>query len=788
VELIEGDMHEYRRPLPRKSDWYQVAIAVGKDCLRFQSSDDGKAWDSWLVQERPDNWKQPPSLLILGKGFSRDEGEEHYTAARLNNDFTDRGPKTVSFIRDVSVERLTGDEQKMTEAERKQLDDAMGDSLGRQELATSADPSFASVSSYFTAMKRPREALGAKDGPDEFVVMPDSSLKFGAVKGRFEIGTPSVPVGESNCCSKKLYQGYLPIVVTTHQRDGFECEQTIVGWSPQLSADTPLSAVVRLTLSNSGAESRKEEIQFSAPSPVVHWEVEAPAGGSQSVYVSVPFENPAGAQQIDAATFEQRLNETANWWKAQLSKGINIEVPEERINQAWRAWLAFNFIDVDKHAGVFEPHDGGGGFYEEVFAYSAARYCYALDLMGFSSEAEQYLDSILTFVQPDGLLIVNYGLPDTGAQLWAMGHHYQITHNAAWLRKVAPTMIKMCDWIITHRKSSMASQSSDAAWYGMIKYKPYCDEPIPAYSYHTDTYLALGMKEAAAALDAVGMKDDAERIAKEAAAYQEDILTSMDRATVERNGMKMLPMFPESRALLRRVNYTGEDYYSLVSSIVLEAGLLPADDHRARLITDLLERRNGLVLGTCQIWGGIDHAYTYGYWMNCLDRDDVKRVILGLYTSLAYGMSRDTYCGVEVTFLRTGLNEHTLPHLYSGTQQILLLRNMLIREDGDQLWLGRAIPRPWLENGKTIRVENAPTLFGKTSYVMQSSDNARRINVNLTPPTDLPPKSINLRLRQPDNRAISRVTVNGAPWSDFAGETVKLTGLKEPATIEVDYQ
>jgi hypothetical protein len=408
--------------------------------------------------------------------------------------------------------------------------------------------------------------------------------------------------------------------------------------------------------------------------------------------------------------------------------------------------------------------------------------------MGFPEEAEQYLDSILTFVNPEGLLVVNYGLPDTGAQLWAMGQHYQITHHAAWLKKVAPTMIKMCDWIIAARKDSMAHTAKDAPWYGSIKYKPYCDEPIPAYSYHTDTYLALGMKEAAAALRGIGMTEEADRIGKEAEDYQRDILVSMDRSTLERGGMKMLPMFPESHALLKRVAYTGEDYYSLVASIVLETGILPADDHRARLITDLLEQRNGLILGTSQIWGGIDHAYTYGYWMNCLQRDEVKRVILGLYTSLAYGMSRNTYAGVEVTFLRTGLNEHTLPHLYSGTQQMLLLRNMLIREDGDQLWLGQAIPRPWMENGKEVRVENAPTLFGQTSYVMKSTEAARRITVDLLPPMDSPPKSILLRLRQPESRAISGVTVNGAAWNDYAGETVTLKGLTGHTIVQVEYK
>ena len=197
-----------------------------------------------------------------------------------------------------------------------------------------------------------------------------------------------------------------------------------------------------------------------------------------------------------------------------------------------------------------------------------------------------------------------------------MAKHFEITRDDAWLRKAAPAIIKMCDWILAARHSSMASQSKDQPWYGLIKYKPYCDEPTPAYSYHTDTYLALGLREAAAVLREIGMSQDAERLARESRAYEQAILDSMDRAVLQRKGMKMLPVFPETHALLERVGYTGADYYSLVSSMVLETELLPANDRRARWITDLLEQKNGLCLGTCAFEQGIDHAYSYGYWMN----------------------------------------------------------------------------------------------------------------------------------------------------------------------------
>jgi hypothetical protein len=576
------------------------------------------------------------------------------------------------------------------------------------------------------------------------------------------------------------------VVLISAQGD-LRFEQTAFGWSSEFNPDSPLFAYVALKITNAGNQSQAVPAEFTTAKPVASWDLTLGPGESQNLYVRIPYAKPAEAAKGEQKEFDGRRDETAAWWRKYLAKGIQIKVPDKEVDSAWRAWLAYNFINVDKKGNVYAPHDGGSGFYEQVYGYSASRYCYALDLMGYHEDAQRYLDSILTFVDPQGLLVVNYGLPDTGAQLWAMAMHFQITRDAEWLRRVAPTMIKMCDWIIAERKKSMAQLSPDAAWYGLIKYKPYCDEPTPAYSYHTDTYLVLGMRETAAALHAVGMTEPAQRLAAESAAYEKAILTSMDRATLVHKGMRMLPIFPETRALLERVRYTGANYYSIVGGMVLETSVVPPADPRARLITDLLEQKDGLVLGTCQFERGIDHAYTYGYWLNCLQRDEVKRAILGLYTSMAYGMSRGTYSGVEVTALRTGHNQATLPHLYSGTHQLLLLRNMLLREDNQDLWIGQAIPRPWLEDGKEVRFENAPTHFGKAGYVIRSTDGARQMTVELNPPVDRPPQRIHVRLRHPKHRPMTGVTVNGAAHRDFRGDTAILTGLKAPVTIKVRF-
>ncbi len=47
-------------------------------------------------------------------------------------------------------------------------------------------------------------------------------------------------------------------------------------------------------------------------------------------------------------------------------------------------------------------------------------------------------------------------------------------------------------------------------------------------------------------------------------------------------------------------------------------------------------------------------------------------------------------------------------------------RDMLVMEEGKSLWIARATPRVWLEQGKKIAVRNAPTYFGPLAYEIVS--------------------------------------------------------------------
>jgi hypothetical protein len=516
----------------------------------------------------------------------------------------------------------------------------------------------------------------------------------------------------------------------------------------------------------------------------------SPSGSWRSyLRVKIPFDAPAkGWSQVQEAEYEARKTEVLAAWKADLDAGTGFRTPEPRVDEARRAWLSYASLDVDKVNGVLEPHDGAG-FYEQVYGYSAALYPHALDLWGRHDEARRILESLLTLQAPDGVFTSHFGTPDTGALLFALSEHFALTADADWLRRVAPNMVRMRDWIAAKRRESMTPPGTPRpVTYGLIKFRPYCDFPGGTYDYFGDTYCAAGLERAAQALAMIGLMQDSGNLAAEAQAYRDDILASMDMAVFESGGLKVLPLEPDTHRILNASKGRASDYYSLIASCMLESEFLPATDERAGWVMRFLEERGGLRLGMCEFGGGIDHAYTYGYWLDCLKLDRVKPVLLGFYGSLAYGMSRETYAGVEVTKLFTGDNDPTLPHLYSCTQQLRLLRMMLVQEDGERLWIGRALPRPWLASEAATELRDAPTAFGPVSFVIRPRPAEQRTEVELTAPARRRPEAILLRLRDPARREIASVKVNGRAITSYGGETIELERPAGRLLVEVIYE
>ncbi|MGH9659622.1 MAG: hypothetical protein ACRD96_13825, partial [Bryobacteraceae bacterium] len=149
--------------------------------------------------------------------------------------------------------------------------------------------------------------------------------------------------------------------------------------------------------------------------------------------------------------------------------------------------------------------------------------------------------------------------------------------------------------------------------------------------------------------------------------------------------------------------------------------------------------------------------------------------LLGFYSRLAFAHSRHVLASSEgAAFI--GYNTRNggwigpndfFPNSAANSETLALLRQMLVYEELEsnvetgRIHLMAGVPAAWLEPGKRIRVERAPTFFGEISYEAQAGDDG--VHVTLQAPRRDRWREIVVHVPRP----AVRVTLNGKAVSSF---------------------
>jgi len=238
--------------------------------------------------------------------------------------------------------------------------------------------------------------------------------------------------------------------------------------------------------------------------------------------------------------------------------------------------------------------------------------------------------------------------------------------------------------------------------------------------------------------------------------------------------------------------HVGPLYWETVQSaaaLVSPAGLLSPDDARVQGYLDVLEDR--LLLENANVgnrdWFDAGWQYQGGLERTSnmhLTGDDVPVFLRSFLNCYAVDiLPDDGYI----------FNEHAVhgppDKIFEEAAFLERFRNLLVMEDAGCLWLARAAPRVWLEQGRKISVKNAPTEFGTVGYEVVSNVDHGKIAAIVVMPSRRPPESVLLRLRHPKALPIRSVTLNGKPWTDFdpAKEVVSLHDLNGTVNVESRY-
>ncbi len=585
--------------------------------------------------------------------------------------------------------------------------------------------------------------IGLKDYPAGVRVAPDNRLLLaGGREVRLRYGAALAPLGTK--LTRTLLGGWLPVVLV-ETRDGDVHYQFTFWASPLANArdwqrafDWPVEGDdflcwVSVKVVNTGAQAAAARVAVEGAGPGVKasgpfsWEL-APGEAAEGV-LCVPFAARAREDAAPSPTVEEGrlwLERTVAYWRGRLAGAATIEVPCAKASQALRAAHVCQLITSD----LGEVH-GGEGFYDEFYIRDGAYQLLHLEEAGFPEEARRAVEFFLARQREDGRFESQAGQFDANGQaVWALWQYYQITGDRAWLERVYPAMRKAAAWTAAARR--LAAAESPCA--GLLPAAVADGENLWDGSHHIvgyDLWNLRGMLCTAEAAAALGRDAEGAELLAEAASYRAAV-----EAAWARTGLAYLPPSWEKEG-----THWGN------TETLWPTALFEAGDARVTALLDEVRHRfrGGFVEGTIR-WGDgtAIHPYLSAYTtMASLARGEGAQVVEDFYWYLLHSSAAHAF-PEGVFFRRRHAWSDTIPHGTGASNYAILLRHMLVHEQGGVLHLLPAVPDDWLGDGREIRVERAPTHFGPLTLATRGT--AAGVEIHLDPPRRRPPQRIVLHL------------------------------------------
>jgi len=504
---------------------------------------------------------------------------------------------------------------------------------------------------------------------------------------------------------------------------------------------------------------------------------------------SIPAEPPSG--ELDDGTYRRLRSDCETAWQGWLSRCLDLEVPEERINRAWKATLVGNLM----MASGDRMNYSAGNVYERLYEAESGDALRSLLLYGLTEQAKAMADPLLRYEQK-GL-----GFHDAAFRLQLLGHLYWLTRDAQFVRSRRDLWRPSVDLILAGRGGE----------FGLLPKENYCgDVHTQVYSLNSNANCWRGLRDVPAVLrdmNGPGEAEEASKLSAAAGEFRQAILAAVAKSERRDVTPWFIPvaLFGAEQPYQKLTDTMLGSYWDLMIPYVLGSGVL--DEPRRDAALAYLQTRGGLCIGMVRFHqhsglfaneDAVDDLYTLRYAQTLLRRDDpgdAERVLVSFYGKLAQGLTPDTFVGGEGTGLvplgGDGRAMYLPPNSAGNGFFLTVLRELLVQEedrdaDGapDALRLLFATPRQWLGDGKTIRLEGAPTAFGPISVVARSHLSAGRVTVDVTPP----PREIaamRLRVRLPAGWKAIGALANGSVLQLGPRSTLELPRSRKRVRVEV---
>ena len=559
------------------------------------------------------------------------------------------------------------------------------------------------------------------------------------------------------------------------------------------------------------------------------YEIELPGFSSHEIDIFIPFPtySPAeGREKINPLSFDALLREVVEHWNGFHKRGAGIELPDRVLESFFKAVPWHILLTADRDPVSQNYMVPAATYAYDVCGNEAWMEIRLLDILGYHNYAERYLDTFINtqgaempdgnFASKDGAFVAvsfdagetvpgkfGYNL-DHGFIMACFADHYFMTGDKEWLERVSNHLVEACEFVIRERKATMRTDEGGVRVreYGLLPMGHLEDNAEWKYWFAVNGQACGGVVRIAGALSEIG-HPEAPRILEEAEKYREDIRAAVQRAVEESAVVQLrdgtyIPHVPTRTAIRGRdcgwFREAGYGPLHLVDGLVLG----PEDEKVTWILKDLednifVSRRYGRPVDLERYWfsqGGVTiQANVLNNGPAYLLRDQTAHAIRALYNNIGQNLYRDVLAFTEHAVVKLGEGFGPFFKASDEAQFLVWLRNYLVREEGDTLWICQGAPRQWYMDGETIKAHGMASAFGTLGFSVESMAASSLIHASINIPDRKIPDKIYIRLRHPDGKKMQKVTVNGEDCDGFdkEKEIVIISGRQGRVDITVQF-
>ncbi|GAA5122457.1 discoidin domain-containing protein [Luteolibacter yonseiensis] len=510
-----------------------------------------------------------------------------------------------------------------------------------------------------------------------------------------------------------------------------------------------------------------------------------PGGGSiLEVTVSSPYFHNA-----KTATAAARSRAQARWEKTLGRVKWQVPASAEPAIHAMRT--AAGHILINRDGAAIQP---GPRRYTRSWVRDCVIMGAALAKIGLPFALREFLTWYAPFQREDGFIpcVVDRDGVDWlvehdshGQFLWGVREVFREGCDRKFLLEMMPHVRKAADFLIVLRAGRLTGEyrsGEHAACFGLLpesaSHEGYLAHHV--HSYWDDFWGIRGLEAAAELAEMLGFSDDSRRWKSEAARFQDDLLTSINKVITDK-GLNYIP---------GSVEWADFDPTATSNAISMLdfAGLLPEGPLQGMLDTylDGFHRKHR---GEMQ-WTNYT-AYEIriiGAFVR-LGKRDTANELLDFFLSDRRPCEWNQWPEITWRDPRSPGHLGDVPHTWIAAEYLLAVASMIAeeREATDSLVLAAGMRWAWIADGDGFSVEDLPTRYGLLDFRIRAKDR-NSILVEIGRSIDLPPGGLTVVPPLPAGMRITSVSCRRGNHSpdELTGESIVVDSLPFAAEVRLE--